>query len=148
MCVYTCVCACVCICVYVYLQVYIMYVCICVSLSVLRTCMYICIRVYVYMFVYCMCVCMCIYRCVCIVCVYECVYVYVCINRHVYVCISEVSEVTQPCPTLCDPVDCSLPGFSVHGVLQACVQNPAQIYSSLGPSGWTPSAEPGQVPDN
>ena len=21
----------------------------------------------------------------------------------------------QPCPTLCDPVDCSLPGFSVHG---------------------------------
>ena len=23
------------------------------------------------------------------------------------------------CPTLCDPVDYSLPGFSVHGVLQA-----------------------------
>ena len=29
------------------------------------------------------------------------------------------SEVTQSCPTLCDPVDCSLPGFSVHGILQA-----------------------------
>ena len=25
---------------------------------------------------------------------------------------------TQSCPTLCDPVDCSLPGFSVHGILQ------------------------------
>ena len=25
----------------------------------------------------------------------------------------------QPCPTLCDPMDCSLPGFSVHGILQA-----------------------------
>ena len=25
----------------------------------------------------------------------------------------------QSCPTLCDPVDYSLPGFSVHGVLQA-----------------------------
>ena len=25
----------------------------------------------------------------------------------------------QSCPTLCDPVDCSLPGFSVHGILQA-----------------------------
>ena len=25
----------------------------------------------------------------------------------------------QSCPTLCDPVDCSLPGFSVHGTLQA-----------------------------
>ena len=25
----------------------------------------------------------------------------------------------QSCPTLCDPVDCSPPGSSVHGVLQA-----------------------------
>ena len=25
----------------------------------------------------------------------------------------------QSCPTLCDPTDCSLPGFSVHGILQA-----------------------------
>ena len=29
------------------------------------------------------------------------------------------SEVTQPCPTLRDPMDCSLPGSSVHGILQA-----------------------------
>ena len=27
--------------------------------------------------------------------------------------------VTQSCPTLCDPMDCSPPGFSVHGILQA-----------------------------
>ena len=27
--------------------------------------------------------------------------------------------VAQSCPTLCDPMDCSLPGFSVHGILQA-----------------------------
>ena len=25
----------------------------------------------------------------------------------------------QSCPTLCDPMDCSPPGFSVHGILQA-----------------------------
>ena len=25
----------------------------------------------------------------------------------------------QSCLTLCDPVDCSLQGFSVHGILQA-----------------------------
>ena len=25
----------------------------------------------------------------------------------------------QSCPTLCDPMDGSLPGFSVHGILQA-----------------------------
>ena len=27
--------------------------------------------------------------------------------------------VSQLCLTLCDPMDCSLPGFSVHGILQA-----------------------------
>ena len=27
--------------------------------------------------------------------------------------------VSQSCPTLCDPVDCSPPGSSVHGILQA-----------------------------
>ena len=30
-----------------------------------------------------------------------------------------VSEVAQSCLTLCDPVDCSPPGSSVHGILQA-----------------------------
>ena len=27
--------------------------------------------------------------------------------------------IAQSCPTLCDPMDCSLLGFSVHGILQA-----------------------------
>ena len=31
------------------------------------------------------------------------------------------SEVTQSCPTLCDPIDCSVPGSSVHGIFQARV---------------------------
>ena len=31
------------------------------------------------------------------------------------------SEVTQLCPTLCDPVDYSLPGSSIHGIFQARV---------------------------
>ena len=29
------------------------------------------------------------------------------------------SGVAQSCPTLCDPMDCSPPGSSVHGILQA-----------------------------
>ena len=29
------------------------------------------------------------------------------------------SEVAQSCPTLCDPIDCSLPGSSIHGIFQA-----------------------------
>src|SRR5574337_277854 len=36
-----------------------------------------------------------------------------------YMKVKGESEVAQSCPTLCDPVDCSLPGFSVHGILQA-----------------------------
>ena len=31
------------------------------------------------------------------------------------------SEGTQSCQTLCDPMDCSLPGSSVHGIFQARV---------------------------
>ena len=30
-------------------------------------------------------------------------------------------EVAQSCPTLSNPMDCSLPGSSVHGILQARV---------------------------
>ena len=31
------------------------------------------------------------------------------------------SEVTQSCPTLSDPMDCSLPSSSVHGIFQTRV---------------------------
>ena len=31
------------------------------------------------------------------------------------------SEVAQSCPTLSNPMDCSLPGSSVHGIFQARV---------------------------
>ena len=31
------------------------------------------------------------------------------------------SEVAQSCPTLSDPMDCSLPGFTIHGIFQARV---------------------------
>ena len=29
------------------------------------------------------------------------------------------SEVAQSCPTLSDPMECSLPGSSIHGIFQA-----------------------------
>ena len=31
------------------------------------------------------------------------------------------SEAAQSCPTLCDPMDCSLPVSSVHGIFQAII---------------------------
>ena len=42
------------------------------------------------------------------------------------------SEVAQSCPTLCNPVDCSLPGFSVHGILQARILEWVAISFSRG----------------
>ena len=50
------------------------------------------------------------------------------------------SEVAQSCPTLCDPVDCSLPGSSVHGIFQAIVLEWIAISFSRGSSqtrDWT-----------
>ena len=41
----------------------------------------------------------------------------------------------QSCPTLCDPVDCSPPGFSVHGILQARILEWVAMPSSGG-SSW------------
>ena len=35
--------------------------------------------------------------------------------------------VTQLCPTFCDPMDCSLPGSSVRGILQATKNEKIQI---------------------
>ena len=37
------------------------------------------------------------------------------------------SEVTQSCPTLSDPMDCSLPGSAIHGIFQARVLEWAAI---------------------
>ena len=45
------------------------------------------------------------------------------------------SEVAQSCLTLCDPMDFSLPGSSVHGILQARILE------------WLPFPSPGDLPD-
>ena len=43
-------------------------------------------------------------------------------------------SVTQLCPTLCNPMDCSPPGSSVHGILQARILE------------WLPFPPPGDLP--
>ena len=56
------------------------------------------------------------------------------------------SEVSQSCPTLSDPMDCSPPGSSVHGIFQARVLEWGAIAlallllvtSDLGPSSYFP----------
>jgi len=41
------------------------------------------------------------------------------------------SEVAQSCQTLSDPMDCSLPGSSVHGIFQAVLEWVAIAFSEL-----------------
>ena len=56
-------------------------------------------------------------------CVWMCVCVCVCIKS------------LQLCPTLCDPMDYSLPGSSVHGILQARILE------------WVACPPPGDLPE-
>ena len=41
------------------------------------------------------------------------------------------SEVGQLCSTLCDPMDCSLPGSSIHGIFQARMLEWVAMYSGI-----------------
>ena len=55
------------------------------------------------------------------VCVYMCMYAYMCVHA-------------QLCLTLCDAMDCSLPGSSVHGIFQAKILEWVAISFSRGSS--------------
>ena len=47
----------------------------------------------------------------------------------------QFSSVTQSCPTLCDPMDCSMPGFPVHHHLPEFTQTHVHwVYDSIQPS--------------
>ena len=61
------------------------------------------------------------------------------IKRHLLLRRKE-NEVAQSCLTLCNTMDCSLPGSSVHGIFQAIVLEWVVIFFSRGssqPRGWT-----------
>ena len=67
------------------------------------------------------------------------IYIYIYIYIYIALCHIQVKlwrkRVAQSCPTLCDPVDCSLPGSSVHGILQARILEWVAISFSRG-SSW------------
>ena len=59
-----------------------------------------------------------------------CVYIYV----HIYIKV-QFSSVTQSCPTLCDPMNCSTPGLPVHHKLLEFTQTHAhQVGDAIQPS--------------
>ena len=64
------------------------------------------------------------------------------VSQIIHLSASEVkwSEAAQSCPTLLDPMDCSPPGSSVHGILQARILEWVDISFSKGssrPRDWT-----------
>ena len=61
-------------------------------------------------------------------------------NRCIHVCVCVcvcgwVCSVAQSCSTLCNPMDCRLPGSSVHGISWARILE------------WVPFLTPGDLPD-
>ena len=55
-------------------------------------------------------------------------------NSKTFLC-TERKEMAQSYPTLCYPMDCSLPGSSVHGIFQARILE------------WVATSFPGDLPD-
>ena len=55
------------------------------------------------------------------------------ISKEMSVCMECVCF-AQPCSTLCDPLDCSLPGSSVHRIFQARIVERVAIFPSRGSS--------------
>ena len=59
-----------------------------------------------------------------------------------------VSSVAQSCPTLCDPMDCSTPGFLVHHQLPEFTQTHVhQVSDAIQPSRpWSSPSSPAPNP--
>ena len=51
-----------------------------------------------------------------------------------FLCVIVCALVAQSCLTLCDPMDCSSPGFSIHGILQTSILEWVAIPFSSGSS--------------
>ena len=56
-----------------------------------------------------------------------------CKRKIALICLAAARSL-QSCPTLCDPVDCSLRGSSVHGILQAKILEWVAVPSFRGSS--------------
>ena len=63
-----------------------------------------------------------------------------CYNEDLPWSVPKVRVQAKLCPTLCNPMDCSLPGSSVHGILQTRILEWVTLPSSRGssqPRDWT-----------
>ena len=63
------------------------------------------------------------------------IHTHTCLCVYVCVCVLCCAKQLQSCPTLCDPMDCSLPSSFVHGILQAKILE------------WIAVPSPGDLPN-
>ena len=71
-----------------------------------------------------------------------------CVSVCVCVCVCVYVLVAQSCPTLCHPMDCSLPGYSVRAILQARILEWIAIsFSSEEAEMWKKPASFSPVPE-
>ena len=68
----------------------------------------------------------------------------ICINLHRYLKFTvQFSSVTQSCPTLCEPTDCSMPGLPVHHQLLEFTQTHVHwVDDAIQPTHLLPSPSP------
>ena len=57
------------------------------------------------------------------------------------------SEVAQLCPTICDPMDCSLPGSSAHGILRVRIPQFSECLRLQASTEGGPGSIPRQGPE-
>ena len=65
----------------------------------------------------------------------KCMWTYVCSLGMLCISRRSISSAAQSCPTLCDPMDCSMPGFPVHHQLAQLAQTPVhRVGDAIQPS--------------
>ena len=67
--------------------------------------------------------------------IYIFIYTYVFIYTYIFIKCAIGAKSLQSCPTLFNPMDCSLPGISVHGILRARILE------------WVAMPPPGDLPN-
>ena len=81
-----------------------------------------------------------VFSLVCVLLEISYTYMYVCINTHTHTHMYMCAKLLQSCLILCDPMDCSPPGSSVHGILQARILEWVAISHCRG--SFLPRTEP------
>ena len=110
---------------------------------------HVCIHLYRHIYIYELCLQCVSQQCmsVCTLCLHMCIYTHRYLSIYMYICSSvQFISVTQSCPTLCDPMNCSTPGLPVHHQLPEFTQtHNHRVSDAIQPS--HPLSSPSPAPN-